>query len=101
MDSQPVTFHHAPKSTSVQLRADSILLCTLNARYIHSSLGLRYLYANMGSLQSATRIAEFVISQRTNDIAESLLELNPDIIGFGVYIWNCLLYTSPSPRDRG
>ena len=88
MDSQPVTFHHAPKSTSVQLRADSILLCTLNARYIHSSLGLRYLYANMGSLQSATRIAEFVISQRTNDIAESLLELNPDIIGFGVYIWN-------------
>ena len=88
MNSQPITFHHAPKSTSLQLRDNSIVLCTLNARYIHSSLGLRYLYANMGSLQSATRIVEFVISQRTNDIAERLLELDPEIIGFGVYIWN-------------
>ena len=86
MNSQPITFHHAPKSTSLQLRDNSIVLCTLNARYIHSSLGLRYLYANMGSLQSATRIVEFVISQRTNDIAERLLELDPEIIGFGVYI---------------
>ncbi len=27
----------------------SVVLCTLNARYIHASLGLRYLLANMGS----------------------------------------------------
>lgn len=65
-----------------------ILLATLNARYIHSSLGLRYLYANLGPLQEQTRIIEFTINQRPIDIAESLLELNPDIIGFGIYIWN-------------
>jgi hypothetical protein len=29
----------------------SILLSTLNARYTHASLGLRYLLANMGELR--------------------------------------------------
>lgn len=65
-----------------------ILLCTLNARYIHCSLGLRYLYANMCELQQQTRIMEFTINQRPIDIAEQILNLNPDIIGFGLYIWN-------------
>ncbi len=32
----------------------SILLTTLNARYIHTSLGLRYLYANMQEYQPKT-----------------------------------------------
>ena len=31
----------------------TILLSTLNARYTHASLGLRYLQANMGDLQDA------------------------------------------------
>ncbi len=65
-----------------------ILLCTLNARYIHSALGLRYLYANMGELQEQTQIQEFTINQRPIDIAEIILQLNPDIIGVGCYIWN-------------
>jgi radical SAM superfamily enzyme YgiQ (UPF0313 family) len=65
-----------------------ILLCTLNARYIHCSLGLRYLYANMGELRSQSQIVEFMISQRPIDIAEQILEQNPKIIGFGIYIWN-------------
>ena len=65
-----------------------ILLCTLNSRYIHCSLGLRYLYANMGELQSRCDIMEFMINQRAIDIAEQILNRNPQIIGFGVYIWN-------------
>jgi len=65
-----------------------IILSTLNARYIHSSLGLRYLKANMGLLENTTEINEFVINQRPIDVAETLLEKNPRIIGFGVYIWN-------------
>lgn len=68
--------------------AQDILLTTINARYIHASLGLRCLLANMGSLQSRTRLIEFTLSQRPEDIAESLLGNNPCIIGFGVYIWN-------------
>lgn len=65
-----------------------ITLATLNARYIHASLGLRYLKANMGELESCTSIKEFVISARPIDIAEALLADAPDIIGLGVYIWN-------------
>ncbi|GIZ52230.1 B12-binding domain-containing radical SAM protein [Noviherbaspirillum aridicola] len=66
----------------------TILLATLNARYTHASLGLRYLYANMGELQPRTRIMEFVIGAKTADVVERLLEAQPQIVGFGVYIWN-------------
>ena len=66
----------------------SICLTTLNASYIHASLGLRYLYANMGDLQPDTRLIEFTINERVEDIAEALLEDAPSILGLGVYIWN-------------
>ncbi|WP_455200425.1 B12-binding domain-containing radical SAM protein, partial [Kaarinaea lacus] len=65
-----------------------IILSTLNARYIHSALGLRYLYANLQELQSRASIIEFTIDSRPIDIVEKLLKLKPQIIGFGVYIWN-------------
>ena len=66
----------------------SILLSTLNARYTHASLGLRYLLANMGPLQSQTRLQEFVIGAKTTELVERILVNKPRIIGFGVYIWN-------------
>lgn len=66
----------------------SILLSTLNARYTHASLGLRYLLANMGPLQDQTRIQEFVIGAKTTDLVERILAHAPRIVGFGVYIWN-------------
>ena len=65
-----------------------IVLTTLNAKYIHAAFGLRYLFANLGPLQSRSALAEFDINQRPLDIAESLLAHHPKIIGFGVYIWN-------------
>lgn len=66
----------------------TIILSTLNARYIHASLGLRYLLANMGDLRPQTHFIEFVINSRPIDIVETLLQNNPEIIGLGVYIWN-------------
>jgi radical SAM superfamily enzyme YgiQ (UPF0313 family) len=66
----------------------SILLSTLNARYTHASLGLRYLLANMGELREQTRLQEFVIGTRTTEIVEKLLASRPRIIGLGIYIWN-------------
>jgi radical SAM superfamily enzyme YgiQ (UPF0313 family) len=71
----------------------SIVLATLNAKYIHASLGLRYLLANMdvhggAGLKSQTQLREFVIAQPPLLIAEQLLALNPKVIGLGVYIWN-------------
>jgi radical SAM superfamily enzyme YgiQ (UPF0313 family) len=65
-----------------------ILLATLNARYAHASLGLRYLLANMGGLKSTTRLREFVLGAKTETVVEKLLAENPRIVGFGVYIWN-------------
>jgi hypothetical protein len=65
-----------------------IVLATLNARYTHASLGLRYLLANMGALRADTQLAEFTIRRPPQEIADELLALNPRIIGFGVYIWN-------------
>jgi len=66
----------------------TILLSTLNARYTHASLGLRYLLANMGALQAQAHIEEFVIGAKTTEIVEKLLARQPRVIGFGVYIWN-------------
>ncbi len=65
-----------------------IVLTTLNAKYIHAAFGLRYLFANLGDLQPRAVIAEFDINQRPLDIAEALLARAPQILGFGVYIWN-------------
>ncbi len=65
-----------------------IVLATLNARYIHASFGLRYLYANLGPLRDSARIVEFEIKQRPLEIAEAILALQPRIVGLGVYIWN-------------
>ena len=64
----------------------TIILSTLNARYTHASLGLRYLQANMGDLQS--QIIELVIGGKTTEFVERLLAKKPKIIGLGVYIWN-------------
>ena len=74
--------------TSAMTIAPDIVLTTINARYVHAALGLRYLAANMGELQPRTRIVEFVLGQRAFEIVEDLLALQPRIIGIGVYIWN-------------
>jgi hypothetical protein len=67
-----------------------IVLATLNAKYIHASFGLRYLFANLGDLQSEAEIFESDINQRPLDIAEAILAKHPEILGLGVYIWNAI-----------
>ena len=79
----------------------SIVLATLNAKYIHASLGLRYLLANMGDLRPHTELREFTIARQPQDVLNELLSTldgpatsetreapDPQIVGFGVYIWN-------------
>jgi len=66
----------------------AILLSTLNARYYHASLGLRYLLANLRELEADAAIAEFTVQQRPIEIVEAVLAQRPRIVGFGVYIWN-------------
>lgn len=66
----------------------NIILTTLNSRFTHSSLGLRYIYANMQELTCKTKIMEFSINDAIQSVAENILDENPSIIGIGVYIWN-------------
>ncbi len=63
-----------------------IILATINARYIHAAVGLRYLMANLAEMQSVTRILEFEIKQRALDIAGEILAVGARIVGLGVYI---------------
>jgi radical SAM superfamily enzyme YgiQ (UPF0313 family) len=78
-----------PTSTLTNNNSPSeIVLCTLNAKYIHASLGLRYLLANMKDLQKNTTLCEFTINRKTEELAAELLAINPKVVGFGVYIWN-------------
>jgi radical SAM superfamily enzyme YgiQ (UPF0313 family) len=72
--------------------SSDILLVTLNARYSHASLGLRYLQANLGELRARSSILELVIAassgMTTETMLEKMLAKTPKIVGFGVYIWN-------------
>ena len=65
-----------------------IILTTLNSRFTHTSIALRYLYANLKELQDDTKILEFSINDAIQAIAEKILREKPEIIGIGVYIWN-------------
>lgn len=65
-----------------------IVLSTLNAKYIHASLGLRYLQANLGALRDRSVLREFVIHDRPVDVVERILSHSPRIAGLGVYVWN-------------
>jgi radical SAM superfamily enzyme YgiQ (UPF0313 family) len=66
----------------------SIVLATLNARYVHASFGLRYLQANLGHLQGDSVIREFTLTDHLATIVERILGDEPSIVGFGVYVWN-------------
>ena len=65
-----------------------ILLTTLNARYSHTALGLRYLLANLGDLSKRALLLEFECKRPIQEIADEVLSHEPKIVGLGVYIWN-------------
>ncbi|AEF80430.1 B12-binding domain-containing radical SAM protein [Leadbettera azotonutricia] len=72
------------------LRQDrpDILLATINAKWIHPSLALRLLKANLGELEPHCRIIEFALRQPLKEKIDPLLEANPSILGISVSIWN-------------
>lgn len=64
-----------------------IVLTTLNSKFIHSSLSIRYLKAYVEDIIDV-ELKEFTINQDLNYIASQLFKTNADLIGFSVYIWN-------------
>ncbi len=67
----------------------NILLCGINAKYIHTNLAIRqikgYVEENSNYL---INVVEYTINNYINDILKSLYEHKPDILGFSCYIWN-------------
>ena len=66
----------------------SIVLATLNAKWIHASFGLRCLLANLGELRGDAVLVEGTLADRTLEFAERILAHRPRIVGLGVYVWN-------------
>ena len=79
-----------------------VVLATINARYAHASLGLRYLFANAGDLQSRIVLVELVCGNPIGAMADRILAHGPSIVAFGVYIWNVVETTAliRALRDR-
>ncbi|HPR83390.1 MAG TPA: DUF4080 domain-containing protein [Pontiellaceae bacterium] len=68
-----------------------IVFSTFNARYSHTALALRCLRANLGGLHDRSVIVEFDNRLSPQAAAEKLLEHNPKIILFSIYIWNLIV----------
>ncbi|MDD2215943.1 MAG: DUF4080 domain-containing protein [Eubacteriales bacterium] len=65
-----------------------IALTTLNAKYIHSNLALRYLFAVAGQARNTLEIREFTINHEDDYIYTELLRGEYGAICFSCYIWN-------------
>jgi len=63
------------------------LLIAINAKYIHTNLALRYLYAYTRDTHDVDYI-EFTIKDTCEKIVDEILKLSPKLIGFSCYIWN-------------
>jgi radical SAM superfamily enzyme YgiQ (UPF0313 family) len=66
----------------------ALVLATLNARWIHSALGLRSLQANLGDLAARTVIEEAPADEAPDAVAQRILSHGPRVVGLGVYLWN-------------
>ncbi|MBU5313391.1 DUF4080 domain-containing protein [Tissierella carlieri] len=64
-----------------------VILSTLNSKFIHSCLAIRYLQGYVEDLIHID-IKEYTINQNIDFIASDLYKLEPEIIGFSTYIWN-------------
>lgn len=65
-----------------------VVLSTLNAKYIHSSLALRYIKSYAATKGQELEIAEYTINMPIYDILRHIDDLKCDAIGFACYIWN-------------
>jgi len=65
----------------------NIVLSTLNAKYIHTNLAIRYLKAAVQP-EFECELAEYTIKDPAFNIVSDLFQKKPDIVGFSCYIWN-------------
>ncbi|MGN7471333.1 B12-binding domain-containing radical SAM protein [Brevibacillus sp. SAFN-007a] len=65
-----------------------IVLSTLNAKFIHSSLALRYLRSYAREAFPGIELVEYTINDVMLNIVADIYKRQPDIVAFSCYIWN-------------
>jgi anaerobic magnesium-protoporphyrin IX monomethyl ester cyclase len=64
------------------------ILATLHSKYIHASLALPCLAAYCGPACGEIAIREFTVHEPREAILAALLQEEPAVVGFSVYLWN-------------
>lgn len=67
------------------------LICSVNAKYVHSSLAIWYLKKSVQQHCGQSVRAEILegsVNQPPDEILQKILEIKPDIAAFSCYIWN-------------
>lgn len=82
-----------------------VLLCAINAKYIHSNLAVYSLKSYAEQHKDGTsayaadiELAEYTINQQPDDILMDIYKRKPNFIAFSVYIWN-LSYVETLVRE--
>ena len=65
-----------------------VLLLALNAKYIHTSLALRYIKAYCKDYDKDIHLLETSINNNENEMIKAIYRHQPDILGISCYIWN-------------
>jgi anaerobic magnesium-protoporphyrin IX monomethyl ester cyclase len=65
----------------------NVICSTLNAKYIHTNLAIRYLKA-FAAPEFNIQLKEYTIKDPAMNIVSDLYQQKPTIIGFSCYIWN-------------
>ncbi|MCL2628675.1 MAG: DUF4080 domain-containing protein [Oscillospiraceae bacterium] len=69
-----------------------VVFLAVNAKYVHSSLSVWLLAAAMAKNHGTkhdVKVVEATINQNIEEIACTVADFNPDIVGISAYIWNC------------
>jgi anaerobic magnesium-protoporphyrin IX monomethyl ester cyclase len=64
-----------------------IICTTLNAKFIHTNIAIRYLKA-YALPEFDIQLTEYTIKDPVMNIVSDLIQKKPDVIGFSCYIWN-------------
>jgi anaerobic magnesium-protoporphyrin IX monomethyl ester cyclase len=64
-----------------------VICSTLNAKYIHTNLAIRYLKAHAAP-EFNIQLREYTIKDPIMNIVADLYQQKPTVIGFSCYIWN-------------
>ncbi|PFO06416.1 B12-binding domain-containing radical SAM protein [Bacillus sp. AFS076308] len=65
----------------------NVICSTLNAKFIHTNLAIRYLKA-YAAPEFTIKLKEYTIKDPVLNIVSDLYQAKPDVIGFSCYIWN-------------